>query len=212
MNLDNLIDDLSKAPPQRPKVKPAALFFGWFVASAIYLALILCLFGVRSDISAKIGANLFTYEILSLLAVIVGVAVSSIILSYPDLCQKKWLVYLPMLPLAAFLYIMYISYNSEVDKVGYISSHGAGLECFACICLFSIGPAFLMLRYLRKQATTHPRLTSGLAVLSSTAFGALVFRFCEKTDSITHLITAHYLPLLGFAIAGVLLGKKLLRW
>lgn len=212
MNVDQLINDLSKAPPVKPKVKPLALFIRWFVASAAYLTVLVFLFGIRADISAKIGNTLFTYEIASLFAVMICVAISSIILSYPDLCQKKWLLYLPALPLAAFLYIMYLSYNAEITLPGGYPRQGAGIECFACICAFSFGPAFLLLRYLRKQATTHPRLTAGLAVLASLTFGAVVFRFCETTDSISHVITAHYLPLIGFATLGVVLGKKLLRW
>lgn len=212
MNVNQLIDDLSKAPPVKKATRPAALFLRWFVVSAVYLAVLLLTFGIRPDIYSKLGYTLFTYEIVSLFAMMLSIAVSAILLSYPDIYQKRWMLYMPALPVAAFLYIMFLSYNAEVTRPGGYPEQGAGLECFACICLFSLVPALSLLYYLREQATTHPRLTGSLAVLASVTFGAVAFRFREETDSITHIITAHYLPLIGFAIAGVLLGRKFLRW
>jgi hypothetical protein len=42
--------------------------------------------------------------------------------------------------------------------------------------------------------------------------GALWESLHEQTDSIIHVVEWHYLPMIGFGIIGMWLGKKALKW
>jgi len=73
-------------------------------------------------------------------------------------------------------------------------------------------PAAWAFYSLRKLASTHYRLAGSAALLSAFSVGALWLRLHEQTDSITHLVEWHYLPMLALGLAGLWLGKLVLKW
>jgi hypothetical protein len=49
-------------------------------------------------------------------------------------------------------------------------------------------------------------------VLSAFSVGALWLRLHELNDSISHVVTWHYLPMLAAGAIGLWLGRRLLKW
>jgi hypothetical protein len=62
------------------------------------------------------------------------------------------------------------------------------------------------------MAPTQPATAGCCAVMAAFALGALALRLSEETNSIVHVMTWHYFPMLMVAGLGLFLGKKIFRW
>ena len=209
MKTTELIENLSKEASAVKTLPPFAVFARWVLFLVVYAAVMLIISHIRSDVMIRLQDPLFLSEVVSLLATTLTVSIASIILSYPDNYQKKYLIYLPILPLAAFIVTLCLEFRAESQASAQI---GHGLECFLCICAFACMPALILLKYMRKNASTSPRLATAMGMLAAFSLGALIIRLSEKTDSMQHLIEAHYLPLVAITSIGLLAGRKLLKW
>jgi hypothetical protein len=65
---------------------------------------------------------------------------------------------------------------------------------------------------MRKFASTHHCWAGGIALLAAFSVGALWLRLYEQTDSIMHVIEWHYLPMIFIGLAGMWLGRRILKW
>lgn len=208
MKTTKLIDELSNQAGAKT-ITPKTIFSRWMVFSFIYILLTIYVLELRDDIMLRIYEPLFAGEILSLLMLGIMVGISSIILSYPDSYQKKFLVYAPVLPLISFVAI--ITAQAQNSKI--FTEHLDGeIGCFICICIYAAGPGIYLFRQLMKNATTSPKLAGSMAMLAVFCFGAMAIRLTEKVDSMEHIILVHYLPLLAIAAIGMWAGRKLLKW
>ena len=85
-------------------------------------------------------------------------------------------------------------------------------ECTFCIVLVALLPAAWYFLGIRRFASTRYRWAGSIVLLSALSIGALWLRLSEPNDSIVHVIQWHYLPMLGFGLAGLWLGKLILKW
>lgn len=206
--LHDLIAELADAPapvrPARPAWQQLAV---WVAVSAAYIALLVVLFGVRPDIAVKLQAPMFVAELAMLGLVIVSTGLCALLLGTPDMRQMPGLVCLPLLPLAAFMGVLGMGLEQVAAPLPQ-----EGLECLVCITLFSTVPALGIFYYLRRQASTHPKLTGAVAVLNAFSIGCFALRLSEETDAMQHLVLWHYLPMAGAALIGLGLGRAILKW
>ncbi len=93
-----------------------------------------------------------------------------------------------------------------------ISLPPTAMECTICILLYAAVPAAWLMVLLRRHATTCPAIAGGLVVVAATSIGALALRLQEQTDSIPHLLTWHYLPMVLFSMVGMQLGRIFFKW
>lgn len=209
-NTDKIIEELSDSLQPVEKIScPYKLFFKGMFLTFLYMAVILAVSGFREDIALKLVSPLFIAEIAMLMVIIISGLLTAFFLSFPDICQKKSILLLPFLSFLIFtaiLFFEYINDNSESAEIKH------GIECIFYIGMVSFAPALLMFRAIRKHAPTYCCVAGLVTLLTSTAIGALVLRLSEKMDSITHIIAWHYLPLIGFAVIGMVIGKKILKW
>jgi hypothetical protein len=210
-NTDDIIAALAQdITPVTLATPPFALFFRWIIATIFYMAFLLSILGVREDIVDKLASSsLFLAEIIALAAVLMSALFSAAAISFPDMHQKHFFVWLPTLMLQIFIAVLFASFLND-NPPAPAPMHG--FECLACIVLCSILPAITILYTLRRYATTHYYLCGGIAMLAATSLGCLVLRLSEQTDSIMHLITWHYVPLMVCSMFGVWIGKKCLKW
>ncbi len=209
-NINKLISDLGSDVQQGKKpLGPISLLARWLLGCAIWLVAALAFWGVRKDITVKFASGLFTAEIISLALVVISAAIAVTFLSYPDMRQKPKIVLLPLIPLAAFIGIVYYALTKDIYHA---PTADPGYMCLICISAISSVPALLIFVILRRQATTHPFVAGFMAMLASSALGNLIFRLSEPNDNITHLITWHYFPIIGFSLIGILIGRKILKW
>lgn len=207
-NTEQFIEALSKEikPSKTTKVLP--IFLRWLSVCVVYIVVMLYIFGLRSDLSLKFSEPLFVAEITILALMVVAMAVGATILSFPDMLQKKWILLFTPISVVAFIITLFLAYLGSTSEVSPLH----GIECLLCISMFSLLPAVWLFILLKKQASTHQQLLGSVAMLAATSLGALSLRLSEKTDSVTHLLLWHYLPMIGFALLGAWLGKKFLKW
>jgi hypothetical protein len=207
---DSLITSLADTmEPVKPAAHPAILFMQWVLASLVYVAILLFFFGLRTDLFIALYSPPFVAEIGLLLCMVITCGMSAMALSFPDLHQKRWMLLAPVVPLVLFVAMMIVGWMQEAPST---PQPLHAIECLLCIILYALLPAFWMMVLLRKQASTHQGWAGGVALLAAFSMGCFALRLSEDTDSIRHLVTWHYLPMAGFALIGVALGKKRLKW
>lgn len=209
-NTDDLIGTLVQdAAPVRRVAHPFRLFLKWMGGAVAYIALSLVYSGLRPDLMLKLHSPLFLAE-LGLLACIVATALlSAALLAFPDVYQKRKLAFAPVLMLALFVLVIFLSWRADTPPA---PPPVHSVQCLIFIASLSLPPAVWMFYSMRKFASTHHYLAGSIALLSAFSIGALSLRLSEQTDSIMHVIQWHYLPMIGVAFVGLWLGKMLLKW
>lgn len=209
-NIDELISELTQ---YTAKVKlaphPFMLSIVWMVGAAVYLAVTLMIFGTRHDLLLKFHDLWLVAEIVVLIGITIATSLSAALLSYPDLHQMRHIVFAPVITLALFVLVMFFASRAD-DPPAPLPMHS--FECTVGIVLFSLLPAGWTLYVMRKFASTHYRWAGSIALLYAFSVGALWVRLHEQADSIIHAIEWHYLPIIGFGIVGMWLGKVVLKW
>ena len=84
--------------------------------------------------------------------------------------------------------------------------------CLVCIPLFAIAPFASLIWALRKGAPTNLARTGAIIGLVAGALGAAVFAFHHPGGSIPFIALWYGGPIVLCALAGAILGPRLLRW
>lgn len=209
-NIDELVARLAQdTATVKSAPHPFMLSLQWIGIAAVYLAVSLALSGPRTDLLERLHSPWFFAEIAALLCIFIVTSISAALLGFPDLHQKRILVWAPAWMFALFLLVLYFSWQADSPPAP-LPVHD--FECTLGITMMALLPAVWTFYSMRKYASTHYRLAGGVALLSAFSVGALWMRLHEATDSITHVIEWHYLPMLGIGIIGLHLGKRVLKW
>ncbi|WP_283745724.1 DUF1109 domain-containing protein [Sideroxydans sp. CL21] len=209
-NIDDLVTTLAQdAAAVKPAPHPFVLSFQWMGAAAIYLAVLLIFSGPRPDLLEKLHNTWFVAEIVALLGIFIVTSLSTALLAFPDLHQKRLLAFAPVVAFTLFLGVMFFAWRAD-SPPSPLPVHS--FECTLSIALMTLLPAAWAFYSLRKFASTHYRLAGSTALLSAFSVGALWLRLHEETNSIAHLVEWHYLPMLFIGLGGLWLGKVLLKW
>lgn len=209
-NLDSLVESLAAdAKPVKKLLSPLRLTLLWSVAAVIYLAVTLLISGFRADIAQALHNPWFNMELLALLLVFVSASLSSAVLAFPDLHQKRVLAWAPLVTFALFIAVMVGAWLADSPPS---PKPVHSIECTISITLTALLPALWTFVSLRRYASTHSHWAGSVALLSAFSVGAIWLRLHEETDSIAHELAWHYLPMLAIGMIGFWLGKRLLKW
>jgi hypothetical protein len=209
-DIDELIGQLARdnaAVKRAPH--PFLVSIEWIVAAAFYLAVSLMMSGMRHDLWPKLHEPGFVAEIAALFGIFISTALSAALLSYPDLHQKRRIAFAPIVTFALFALVMFFAWRAY-NPPALLPVHS--FECTLSITLLSLLPAAWILYVMRRYASTHTHWAGGSAFLFAFSIGALWLRLYEQNDSIMHVVQWHYLPMIGFGIVGMWLGKVVLKW
>jgi hypothetical protein len=207
---EELVAALSReAAPTEPAPHPFALSVRWMAAAAFYLALSLIYSGLRPDLLLKLHEPWFAAEISGLVAIFIATSLSAALLAFPDLHQMRRVALAPVFLLAVFMLALVFAWQGT-GSATLLPIHT--YECTFCLVLVGVLPAAWYFLGIRKLASTHYRWAGSIVLLSALSIGALWLRLSEPNDSIVHVFQWHYLPMVGFGIAGMWLGKLILKW
>lgn len=209
-NIDELIGRLAQdnaAVKRAPH--PFLLSLEWMAVALCDLAVALLFSGTRQDLLLELHKPWFAAELAALSGILICTSLSAALLSYPDLHQKRSIAYAPIAAFALFVLVMLFAWRAD-NPPAPLPLHS--FECTLSITLLSLLPAAWTFHVMRKFASTHSRWAGSIACLFAFSVGALWLRLYEQNDSIMHLIRWHYLPMAGVGIAGMWLGKRVLKW
>jgi hypothetical protein len=208
--IDELINKLAQdGATVRRAPHPFLLGGEWLVAALAYLAVALLISGTRHDLWQELHRPWFAAEIAALAGILVATSLSAALLSYPDLHQKRGIAYMPAAAFALFVLVLLFAWRAD-DPPAPLPVHS--IECTLSITLLSLLPAAWTLYVMRRYASTHNRWAGATALLFAFSVGALWLRLYEQNDSVMHVIRWHYLPMAVVGIAGMGLGKRVLKW
>jgi hypothetical protein len=207
--IDALIDTLATKPPQRRLAFAPRVALDAVLVTAYVAALVLFYTGARPDLAQMVAQPLYALEAASLYALLLSTMAATHQLGYPDLRQRRGWLYLPFGLFTLFAITVAFAWLADTPPTPPPADE---LTCLVEILQFSLLPAAYCLFRLRGMATTRPGLAGATAALAAFSAGALILRLSEDTNAIGHLVVWHYLPALGVAILGVLIGKIGLRW
>jgi hypothetical protein len=209
-DIEQLVETLAAdAAPVRSAPHPFMLSLKWIGAAAVYLTVSLAISGLRPDLAHALQQPWFIAEIVALLLVFIAAATSAALLAFPDLHQKRGVVFAPVIAFALFVLVMFLAWQAD-NPPAPLPPHS--YECTVSITLFSLLPAAWMFFEMRKFASTHYRWAGIIALLAAFSVGELWLRLYEINDSIMHVVQCHYLPMMAFSIAGLWLGKRVFKW
>lgn len=209
-NLDELISKLAQdAPPVKPAPHPVVLSIEWMTVAVVYLGVALMFSGLRPDLMLKLQEPWFAAEIAALAGIFVATCLSAALLSFPDLHQMRRVVFAPVLMFTLFALLIFFAWHAD-NPPAPLPVHS--FQCAISITLLAVVPAVWIFYVMRKFASTYPYWAGSIALLSAFSIGALWLRLYEQTDSIAHVIEWHYLPMIFVGLAGMWLGKVILKW
>ena len=188
---------------------PAVLSFEWMMVAVLYLAAVLLFSGIRADLMLQFQQPGFIAEIAALVGILVATSLSAALLSFPDLHQMRRVALAPALMFALFALIMFFAWRTD-NPPAPLPEHT--FYCTLSIAFLAVLPALGIFYAMRKFASTHYRWAGSIALLFAFSIGAIWLRLYEINDSIVHVIQWHYLPMAGFGIIGMWLGKIILKW
>jgi hypothetical protein len=209
-NIEELIAMLAKdTATVTPAPHPFMLSAKWIMAAAAYLALSFLFFGLRPDLASKFHEPWFIAEIAALVCIFVATSLSAALLSFPDMHQKRRVAFAPVITFALFVLVLFLAWLAD-NPPAPLPVHS--FQCTVNIALVSLLPAIWMFFEMRKFASTHYQLAGSITLLFAFSIGAIWMRLHEINDSIMHVVEWHYLPMIAFGIAGLWLGKSILKW
>lgn len=209
-NIEQLVASLSKdAQAVKPAPRPWLLSLKWITVAAAYLLIALLITGLRPDWSQQLHKPWFIIEVALLFGILIGTAFSAAILAFPDLHQQRRAAFAPVWLFILFVLVMLFAWLAD-NPPSPLPVHS--FECTLSILMFSLLSSAGIFYAMRQFASTHLRLSGLVAVLFAFSTGALWLRLHEQTDSVIHLIEWHYLPMLAVGLAGLWLGKAILKW
>ncbi|HUV98624.1 MAG TPA: DUF1109 domain-containing protein [Gallionella sp.] len=209
-NIEELINKLAQdTATVRPAPHPFMLslkLMGWAMA---YLVVALLFSGLRPDLAVKLHEPLFAAELAALAGIFITTSLSASLLSFPDIHQLRRLAFAPAIAFALFVFVMFLAWQAD-NPPAPLPVHS--FQCTLAITLVSLLPAAWMFYMMRKFASTHYHLAGCCALLFAFSIGAIWLRLYEVNNSIMHVIEWHYLPMIAFGLAGLWLGKNVLKW
>ncbi len=205
---------IAKLSEETKPIKTTKTPFYWvknfILALVIYYVFAQVFLGFRSDIAQKFSQPLFIAEILLILALLVSSVVAVVLMLYPDNYQKSYLLKIPF-AMALFLAILFCV-EFLLLKPAETGEGEHSFQCSLCIASFAVIPTIAFFYILRQGANINHFSAAIFSIIAASTIGCLALRMSEQNDSIVHLITWHYFPIIVFSLLGAALSKNFFKW
>lgn len=209
-NTENLIASLCKKECEC-KFKNCA-FSIWGV---LILAIAYCLFaayifaGAREDIALKLQQPMFWLEGAFIALTILTSLFLSKLYATP---QEKINPSHKVISSLFFAAVIAVSLSTmETSSQRWIESL-SDIHCMFEIAIYALPGTLATLWIVKKQAPTFPGWLTAHIVLAYTALGYATIRLTCALESIPAHACTHIFPVIAYALAGYLVGRKILNW
>lgn len=182
------------------------------VGAALSFALLLAVFGLRTDLAAASLTAPFWMKWAFTLALTAAALVSVRRMGKPDgrLGAARWGLAVPVAATSAMA-LAELLVAPAADRTGLILGHTAA-RCSVSILLLAIPVYLFVILGLRRLAPTRLREAGACAGALSGAVAAGVYAFTCPESTVAFLATWYTAGVVVAAAAGALLGPRLLRW
>ena len=208
MKTEDLINKLARdAKPTRTLSPLSSRLFLWVFVALVSIGIGVAIFGMRPDLTQKLGTSNFMLENAAILIIALCAAFGALVLSVPVGERKTRIKWLPAIGVVIWFGILVSKlFTSQIFHLD------CGFSCIRDIALLGFIPGALLFYMVKKGASTHPGAAGFLAVLAATSFGSLGVQFLCKNDEAIHVLLWHLTPALLLGFIGYALSRPLLRW
>jgi hypothetical protein len=206
-NIENLITRLSREGARKALPSPVAILAKWILLIGAYCLILIYFTGLRDDFNTKITHGMYLAELSLMLVLAITSALSASMLALPDINQKPWIRFLPLVPLVIFIVLLsYSTYaTSALSMIDCIML--SRFDCVFYISFFSIIPGIFFFHSIHKAAPVYCCWAGSMAGLSAASFGYILLRIIDSSDDPFQLIIWHFLPVVIIMMLGMILGK-----
>ena len=163
--------------------------------------------GLRADVGQKMASMTYAGQIVSFLLAALAAATAAFQLSVPD-TKIRPLTY-GLIGFASAVWGFHIL--TLVLEGGLSTVDVAERNCLTDLSLFMVAPLGVIGFMMTRGAPVWRGWAGYAMVLSIGSFSAIAMRLLCPNDSPAHLLVWHFLPVVVFAVAGIALGKILLK-
>jgi len=199
---DDLIKDLTRdlkpVTPLAPDWQRAVIFATLGLSPTLGSAVLI---GLREDLGASLQRTEFLLEMTALLAAGILSALSAVRLAVPD-TRVRMPVRLP-LAVAHFAWA-WLLVRTATDMHP-VHDHGSG-ECAIDLTLMMILPLAAATGGIMRGAPVFRGLAGYAMSLAMVSFAAAAMRLLCPNDEAGHLLFWHFLPAVGIAVLGIVIG------
>jgi len=213
---DSLITSLSRNVPRVPRhAVQRRLALGILAGSAVTVALVVTLLGVRADLGAAVRGFPFWMKLIYSLAIAIGALAATARLARPGIpdaqaTRRLWPLAVPVLLLGGIV-IGELAGSPAREWAAMWLGHSS--KACPWLVLGLAVPLFCGLLWsFQRLAPTRLRLTGALAGLSAGGWAATLYCLHCPEASALFVLTWYTLGMLLACAAGALAGPKLLRW
>ena len=205
--IEKLGKDLKPVTPLRPPfVRAASLSI--FALVAVFAAIFAFTHGFRKDLADMLMHHAgYLLQTVSIFAAGVISALAACYLSVPDTKIRPRVYAMMGISTAVWLFLIL---SQMVMAMGTESDVGPE-NCLTDLSLLMVSPLAAVIFMVTRGAPVWRGWAGYSMVLAVGSFAALGMRFICPNDSPAHLLVWHFLPVLVFALVGIILGKILLK-
>ncbi len=178
----------------------------WVAGSTALMILALATFSLRSDAMARLAEPRFVIESLMWLSATVVSAVIVLRSAIPGLLRKRDL----MLGVV-FVAIVGALISQRFFQADYAPDYYRG-TCGAVALIIGFLSGLFFTAWLKPLAPTRLELTGTWMAISSGCLGGFIMQFSCPHDNPMHVLIWHGIPVAILSVAGMLLGRRALRW
>jgi hypothetical protein len=211
-DIDRFIRHLAESteavrPLPRPWVRTAV----WLALSVPYVAVVVLMMSLRTDLASKMSDARFVVEQLAALATGIAAAVAAFATTTPGYTRKA--VVLPLLPLAVWLAILSGGCIEDWIQFG---PQGLSLRpdwaCFPATVAIGGFPALAMAAMLRRGAPLTPHLTTALGGLAAGGLAHAGLRLHHLQDASVMVLVWQVGAVFALSVLAGWAGAYLLNW
>lgn len=202
--IKQLTDDLKPVTPMAPAWQRAVIFAALGLSLTFGLAVLI---GLRADLGAQMHNSHFIAEITTLLSAGILSALTAARLAVPD-TRVRLPVKLPF-AIAHLLWVWLLGKTIAVmDMAQQDHGHGA---CTLDLALMVILPLAAATGGMMRGAPVFRGMAGYAMSVSMVSFAAAAMRLLCPNDETGHLLFWHFLPAVGIAALGMILGLLVFR-
>ncbi len=216
MNTERLIDLLSiNLEPVNQKGLAGSLTLGVVIGAVSALLVMLMTVGPRPHLMSKGHLEWSAIKLLFTLSV-TAVAARPLLRSMrPGLerdtrCQPIFYFFAATIVVAVTMLLFGYPQASRQMLLG--ATTISPLRCLVCITIFSAIPFVALIWAVREGAPTRLRLSGALAGTVAGGLGAAAYAIACVSDTIPFIAIWYSAAIAVYAVLGMLLGARLLRW
>ncbi len=207
--LDKFIDGLAdELEPVKPLAHPFVRIAPFFVIAILYVGVLVQFVGLRPDIANKFTDPSWMMETFMMGFIAISAGIASAFLSVPDMRGEKWVVAPPLTTLGIFA--VWSTFRAMSEGLHMPQLHMD--HCMGEGMFMAAVPMTMLIFMIKKGATTRPRLTCFMNILSAAALAYIGLRLTCMMDTVGHATVSHLVP---YVVIGTVLGlgaKKLYKW